>query len=681
MSSRNWTSADVAGRKLIVTLGGVFVALVVSYPFLPLVDDTSSDLWAVLGILVGIPSLVLLYGGYRLPRTDIRPELYSTIGIWCLRGIAVSLAILVPIVLANDDPNIVANTLLLTALGSLAGFGAGSYDARAKTRQLELEETVDQLETSNERLARHQQYTDDVLDAIHDVFYVIDENGSLERWNQSLTEVSGYTDEEISSMAAADFFEGNRDAAVAAIRSGFESGSVTAAFELRTKDGDDVPFEFVASTLEDTSADAVLAGIGRDVTGRIEREQQLQRRARQQQSVAELGQFALENDDLDELMSEASRRVADVLDNEYCKVLDLDSNDELLLRQGVGWRNGVVGEARVSAIEAKSQAAYTLANDDPIVVEDLETDPRFDGPGLLRSHAVRSGISTVIGPYDEPWGILGTHDAEPQTFTDEDVNFVQSVANVLAEAIERHRYKVELEQLVADLEESNERLEQFAYAASHDLQEPLRMVSSYLQLIEDRADEELTEETEEFLEFAVDGADRMRDMIHGLLAYSRVEGQGNTLEPVDLNEVVGDVRDDLDVCITESDADVAVAELPRVMGDERQLRQVFQNLLNNALEYSGDERPRVRISADRNRSMWEISVRDEGIGIGPDEQDRVFEVFQRLHPQNDHGGSGIGLALCERIVERHGGDIWVESEPGEGTVFSFTLPAEDEYDE
>ena len=500
MDVRGWSDTDVLGREFIAAIGGGLVVLAVSYPFLPTVDDVSSELWVVLGILVGGPSLVLLVGAYWLPQTDISPELYPIIGKWCLRGIVVGLAILVPIVFASDDPNIVANVLLLAALGSLAGFGAGRYDARAKTRQLELQETIDELETSNERLERHQQYTDDILDAIDDVFYVIDRDGSLKRWNQSLSEVSGYTDEEISSMATADFFGDDGDAAMTAVRKGFESDSVSVELDLRTNDGDTVPFEFVGSTLGDTSGDPVLAGIGRNVTNRVEREQRLK--------------------------------------------------------------------------------------------------------------------------------------------------------------------------------ESNERLEQFAYAASHDLQEPLRMVSSFLRLIENRADEELTEETREFLELAVDGADRMRDMIDGLLAYSRVETQGEPFEPVDLGEVVGDVRENLDVKIAESDAEIDVGELPQVRGDEGQLRQVFQNVLENALEYSGDDPPRVQISAERNSSMWEVSVRDDGIGIDPDEQTRIFEVFQRLHSPYDHEGSGIGLALCERIVERHGGEIWVESKSGEGAKFSFTLRSE-----
>ena len=225
------------------------------------------------------------------------------------------------------------------------------------------------------------------------------------------------------------------------------------------------------------------------------------------------------------------------------------------------------------------------------------------------------------------------------------------------------------------LEQSNERLEQFAYAASHDLQEPLRMVSSYLQLLENRYADELDEAGEEFIEFAVDGADRMREMIDALLAYSRVDTQGEPLEPVDVDEVVEAVRDALQMKIVESGAELTVDDLPRVRGDESQLRQVFQNLFSNAIEYSGDEPPRIHVSAERARSKWIVSVEDEGIGIDPEDQDRIFKVFERLHSRDEYEGTGIGLALCERIIERHEGSIWVDSEPGEGTTFSFTLPA------
>ena len=167
----------------------------------------------------------------------------------------------------------------------------------------------------------------------------------------------------------------------------------------------------------------------------------------------------------------------------------------------------------------------------------------------------------------------------------------------------------------------------------------------------------------------------MRDMIGGHLEYSGVETDGYPFEPVELGALVDAVLDDLRLRIDETDADVTVGELPTVRGDGNQLRALLQNLVDNALEYSGDDPPNVSVTANRAGEMWRISVSDEGIGIDVDEQQRIFEVFERLHTQDEHAGTGIGLALCERIVERHGGDIWVESIPGEGSTFSVTLPA------
>ncbi|MGQ3413111.1 PAS domain-containing protein [Natrinema sp. LN54] len=281
-----------------------------------------------------------------------------------------------------------------------------------------------------------------------------------------------------------------------------------------------------------------------------------------------------------------------------------------------------------------------------------------------------------------------TDDREPFSVTyrietaDGEIRWVRSYGRVLA-ADEGERATLEgiisdisdRKRLENDLKESNERLEQFAYAASHDLQEPLRMITSYLQLLEARYDDAFDEDGEEFLAYAVDGAERMREMIDGLLAYSRVETGGDPLEPVDLDCVLADVLDDLQLHIEETDADVTVDDLPVVEGDASQLRQVLQNLLDNALTYHGDEPPRVRVDADRRGQEWAISVHDSGIGIDPADQERVFTVFDRLHTHEEYEGTGIGLALCQRIVERHGGEIWLESEPGEGTTFSFTLPA------
>ncbi|MEY7849381.1 PAS domain S-box protein [Natrarchaeobius sp. A-rgal3] len=532
--------------------------------------------------------------------------------------------------------------------------------------------------TEKKRRERKLEQYERIVETVDDGIYVLDGNRRFTMVNEAFASMTGYERDELVGDAAETVFGETFVDIADEKQDELESGEKDIAHleeDLYRADGTPVTVESRFDLFE-VDGEMGRVGVVRDITGRKERERKLEQRARQQRVVSDLGQFALETTDIDELMHEASRQVAAVLDNEYCKVLDLDPESEhLLLRQGVGWADGTVGEATVSAVEGDSQAAYTLTNDHPIVVENLETESRFSGPDLLRSHDVSSGISVVIGSFDEPWGILGTHDTAPRAFTDEDVNFVQSVANVLAEAIERHQYQYQqrLERLVDDLAESNERLEQFAYAASHDLQEPLRMVSSYLQLIERRYGESFDEDGREFLEYAVDGADRMRKMIDGLLKYSRVETQGGEFEPVDLEAVVGDVRTDLQVKIENHDAEITVAQLPRVEGDEEQLRQVFQNLLSNAIEYSGDEPPRIRVTAERSGSKWIVSVADDGIGIEPEKQERIFEVFKRLHSASEHSGIGIGLALCQRIVERHGGDIWVDSEPDEGATFSFTL--------
>jgi PAS domain S-box-containing protein len=235
----------------------------------------------------------------------------------------------------------------------------------------------------------------------------------------------------------------------------------------------------------------------------------------------------------------------------------------------------------------------------------------------------------------------------------------------------------ELKERERRLAESNERLEQFAYAASHDLQEPLRMVSTYLQLIEDRYGDMLDGEGREFFAYAIDGAQRMREMIRSLLAYSRVTRQGQPLAATDARGVVDDAMADLQLQIEETEGEITIGDLPTVAADADQLAQVFRNLLSNALRYSGDEPPRVHVDAEPRDEMWQFSVHDEGIGIPEEQTDRIFEVFRRLRGPEEEG-TGIGLALCEQIVDRHGGRMWVESEPGEGSTFYFTMPPVDD---
>ncbi|MXV63957.1 PAS domain S-box protein [Natronorubrum sp. JWXQ-INN-674] len=470
--------------------------------------------------------------------------------------------------------------------------------------------------------ARERELTtyETVVETIEDGIYVLDEDERFTTVNEAYAELTGYDREELIGEHAsiiADKTIRNLAQTVATE----ESDVSTIETEIRTKSSGRVPIEATVAGLATVGGGRERVGVVRDITERRDRQRKLEESEQRYRTLAENfpnGVVALYDDEL--------RYTA--------------AGGQLLGKLGID-RSDAIGDsiydrysdALLSEIEPHFQAA----------LEGEERSFEITNRGLeLLAHTL-------------------------PVRTDEGVQMGMLVVQDITERKEYER----------KLEASNERLEQFAYAASHDLQEPLRMVTSYLQLIERRYADELDEDGEEFIDYAVDGADRMREMIDGLLEYSRVETQGEPFEPVELEDVLEDVRADLKLQIEEREAEITAPSLPAVRGDRSQLRQVFQNLLSNGIEYS-DGSPRVSVSAERNGQEWIVSVSDEGIGIDPDDADQVFEIFQRLHSHEEHDGTGIGLALCQRIVERHGGEIWVESEPGDGTTFSMTLPAVEE---
>ncbi|HEY2825866.1 MAG TPA: PAS domain S-box protein [Gemmatimonadales bacterium] len=226
-----------------------------------------------------------------------------------------------------------------------------------------------------------------------------------------------------------------------------------------------------------------------------------------------------------------------------------------------------------------------------------------------------------------------------------------------------------------ELRRSNEELERFAYVASHDLQEPLRTVSSYVQLLERRYRDQLGGDAAEFIDFAVQGAQRMQRLIDDLLSFSRVGTRGGEPVPTDTSAILDAALESLRASMQEANAVVERERLPQVLADPAQLEHLFTNLLGNAIKFRGAKSPLIRVGARREGSRCEFSIRDNGIGIDSQYFERIFVIFQRLHGREEFPGTGIGLAICKKIVERHGGRIWVESTPGEGTAFFFTLPA------
>ncbi|TNE48411.1 MAG: hybrid sensor histidine kinase/response regulator [Deltaproteobacteria bacterium] len=252
-------------------------------------------------------------------------------------------------------------------------------------------------------------------------------------------------------------------------------------------------------------------------------------------------------------------------------------------------------------------------------------------------------------------------------------------------ALYKHRMEQELRQARDELEErvqertaelarSNEALKQFAYVVSHDLREPLRKITSYIGLFQQRYEDDLDEKADKYIHYIVDGAERMQQLIVALLTYSRIGRQELSYQLTDLNQIVQQVLHDLDLCIQENQAVVTCDPLPQLQVDPQQISQLFQNLINNALKFHGTQAPEIHITATQEDSEWKISVQDNGIGIKKEYTERIFKVFQRLHTQKEYKGTGIGLSICQQVVERHNGRMWVESTPGAGSTFYFTLP-------
>ena len=245
---------------------------------------------------------------------------------------------------------------------------------------------------------------------------------------------------------------------------------------------------------------------------------------------------------------------------------------------------------------------------------------------------------------------------------------------IVRDITERKRSEEALERQAQELARSNVELERFAYVASHDLQEPIRTVSSFAQLLARRYEGKLDSDADEYIQFITQGVLRMRTLINDLLEYSRVNSRGAAFLPTDANAVLGQVLEGLQVTIESEQAAIACDPLPTVVADATQLGQVFQNLIGNAIKFHGADPPHIHVFAERRQAQWVFAVRDNGIGIAKEYHDRIFVIFQRLHTIEEYGGTGIGLAICKKIVERHGGEMWVESERGEGATFYFTLP-------
>jgi PAS domain S-box-containing protein len=416
-----------------------------------------------------------------------------------------------------------------------------------------------------------------------------------------------------------------------------------------------------------------LAVYTRDVTMRKHAVEMTTRLARLTATRADISGCLADERDVPTMLRRVCDALVDHLDVAFARVWTLDDESKTLrLQASAGMYTHTdgghavvpVGMYKIGRIAASSKAHTS---------NDVASDPQIGDPEWARrEHMVAfAGYPLIVD--SKLVGVLAMFAREPMA--EDTFAALESIADLVAQGLVRRRTALELEQKVEELGRSNAELEQFAYVASHDLQEPLRMIASYNQLLARRYKGKLGEDADDFIGFSVEGVTRLQRLINDLLVYSRTGTIAYERTEVDLDALVKVVELNLETPIREAQATITHDQLPRVLADESQMMQLLQNLVGNALKFRRDGvPPRVHIGVIANGFGYTVSVRDNGIGIEPQSFERIFVIFQRLNARDMYPGTGIGLAICKKIVERHDGRIWVESAPDRGTTIHFTLP-------
>lgn len=485
-----------------------------------------------------------------------------------------------------------------------------------------------------------EQYRE-LFENANDIVYLHDLEGRFTSANNAAIRVTGYSREELLTMTVADLAAPEcrvlaREMATPNMAKG--PGS-TYELVILTKDGNRRVVEVNSRLVIRDGCPVRVQGIARDVTEQNESKTLLAQRAEQ--------------------LAQANQRTRRIIDSARNAFVAIDSRGNISdwnpeAEATFGWsRKEVLGRELATTLippqyrddHRHGLARFLETGHGPLIDQRVEvTALRRDGrefPIEITISCVREGDSCFFYAF-------------------------------LYDITERKHAKEELADRAAALARSNAELEQFAYVASHDLQEPLRMVASYCQLLKRRYQDRLDQDANEFIEFAVDGARRMQVLINDLLEYSRCGRKEPTLAEMDCAAVVDQAIGNLQASIEERGAVIARGPLPTIVADRGQLVLVFQNLIGNAIKFCAGQ-PRVQVSAEQRDDEWQFSVRDNGIGIAPEHAQRIFEIFKRLHGRGQYPGTGIGLAICKKLVERLGGRIWVESTPGQGSTFCFTV--------
>jgi PAS domain S-box-containing protein len=486
---------------------------------------------------------------------------------------------------------------------------------------------------AEEELRESESRARAIVNTAQDAFVSIDQSGRISDWNPQAEITFGWSRKEALGRTLADtivpsrFRRSHRQGLERFVRTG-TGPLLNRRIELSAidKHGREFPVEVTISPIR-TGAEYTFNSFIHDIT---ERKQ-----------------------------AEAMRaRLAAIVESSDDAIIGTNLSGEI-----TSWNKAATRLFRYSMREAIGRPITMLTPSD--ISEESSAASRADKPSRgvehfdtvrLRKNGSRVDVSLTVSPINDADGVV-------------------IGASTIARDVTARKRAEELARRAEDLARSNADLEQFAYVASHDLQEPLRMVTGYCDLLQRRYKGKLDSDADDFITFAAEGAQRMQELVRGLLEYSRVGPHAKIEVPIDSGEAFKRALANLSVAIEESGAEIKRGRLPTVLADPTQLEHVFQNLIGNAIKFRGPLTPRIHVRAVRQNAMWLFSVNDNGIGIDARYADKVFAIFQRLHGRGEYAGTGLGLAICKKIIERHGGSIWFESEPGQGTTFFFTLSA------
>ncbi len=535
----------------------------------------------------------------------------------------------------------------------------------------QLKQEIIERKQAEEELRQQKEVLQTIFDYVPVMLDFYDSQGKLKWINRQWEQTLGWKIEEIQERDILAEFYPEPEYRQYVINFIQFAEQAWGDFKTRVRDGRVIDTTWANVRLSDGS----IIGIGQDITERKQAEEELQRQIRYQQLLAEITLRIRESLQIEVILNTTVTELQQLLQADRVLFYRLlpNCNGKVVAEAVVaGWQSLLGRELVNHCFEGEYLQQYQ---------QQIHAWPDVEQAGFLPCHLerlrqfkIKANLIVPIFLKDKIWGMLFVHQCSaPRQWHQFEVDLLQQLANQLSIALAQAELLEQETCYSQDLARSNAELEQFAYVASHDLQEPLRTLASYAKLLSRRYSGQLDDRADRFIQYIVEEALRMQALINDLLKYSRVGRQAQNFAPCDTRAVFGIVVSRLQDAIATSGATVTCGELPTVMADERQLVQLFQNLIGNALKYRSQEPPVVQVAAVRHEGQWLFWVRDNGIGIDPKYAERIFVIFQRLHTQEEYSGTGIGLAIAAKIVERHGGRIWVESEPGQGATFYFTL--------